>query len=361
MTEASPSPEPESPDDDAPSDPEPGSRSDDETTKPDRPRRRARRRRPLPRAAPAPPPRPARHGLQLFVENWRIPMLAALAVVVVAGTRFEQIRPIEATVIALVLPLVTVLAGALPMRDSSPTLRRWAFAVAALVVVGSELCIGRAFFPPAPFDEVTLSAKQPDATLNVPGTAHRVEVESRVAMGHVRGTAEGHYAIDLERDGKKQMVQGDFSRSGGGGGARSSRRAPQATEAHADDVDRQALTLPGSGPLHAHLDTLSGAVAHTLHVSIGPAFGAAVPLSLALLVLGIVAVGVEAVAMNRGLRSHFGAWVGIAIGLGVYMPAHFDPGDRFGAVLGGLVIAVLAGGGLGMMLGLVATRALGKD
>ncbi len=356
MTEASPSPEPE-PEPET----EPGSAParDDDAAEPGRPKRRARRRA---RVVAAPLPEPVRPGLNTFVENWRIPLLAAVAVLLVAGTRFEETRPLEATVIAIALPLITVLAGALPLRDSSPTLRRWAFGVAALVIVGSEICIGRAFFPPAPFDAVTLSEKEPDATLVVPGNTHKVEIDSRATMGHVRGTAEGHYALELERDGNKQMVQGDFSRSGGGGSARKgSRRAPQATEAHADDVDRQALSLPGSGAVHAHLTTLSGAVAHTLRVSIGPAFGFAVPLDIALLLLGIVAIGVEAVGMTRGLRSHFAAWTGIAIALAVYMPAHFDPGDPFGAVLGGLVIAVLAGGGIGMMLGLLGARALGKE
>lgn len=293
------------------------------------------------------------------METWRIPLLAALAVAMVAGTRFEETRPTEAMVVAIALPIVAVLAGCVPLRESSHGLRRLAFIVGVLVLAGSELCVARSFFPGTPFDEATLSVGKPDATLSVPGNTNSVEVEARVAMGHVRGSAEGHYALTLERDGNKQSVQGDFSRSGGTS-ARSSRRAPVATEPHADDVDREGVSLPGSGPVHAHLLVLSGAVAHTLRVSVGPPFGAAVPLAIGLIVLGVVGVGIEAVAMNRGLRSHLAAWLGIAVALAVYMPPHFDPGDPFGSVLGALVVAVLVGGGAGMMLGLLAARTLGR-
>ncbi len=95
------------------------------------------------------PPPVASHddALEELMDRWRIPILAGVAVLLFAGTRFEASRPYEAKVVALGLPLLAVVLGALPLRDALPKLRNAAFAVGGLVLLGSELAISHAIFP----------------------------------------------------------------------------------------------------------------------------------------------------------------------------------------------------------------------
>jgi hypothetical protein len=86
-------------------------------------------------------------ALEEFMDRWRIPILAGVAVLLFAGTRFEASRPYEAKIVALGLPLVAVVMGALPLRDAHPKLRRAAFALGGLVLLGSELSVSHALFP----------------------------------------------------------------------------------------------------------------------------------------------------------------------------------------------------------------------
>jgi len=70
-----------------------------------------------------------------------------VAVLLFAGTRFEASRPYEAKIIALGLPLLAVVMGALPLRDAQPKLRKAAFAIGGLVLLGSELSMTHTLFP----------------------------------------------------------------------------------------------------------------------------------------------------------------------------------------------------------------------
>ncbi len=85
--------------------------------------------------------------LEEFVDRWRIPILAGVAVLLFAGTRFKASRPYEATFVALALPVVAVVMGALPLRDAHPKLRAAAFGVGGLVLLASELSVSHALFP----------------------------------------------------------------------------------------------------------------------------------------------------------------------------------------------------------------------
>lgn len=86
-------------------------------------------------------------ALEEFLERWRIPILAGVAIALFAGTRFEASRPYEAKFVALALPVVAVVMGALPLRDAHPTLRRAAFAIGGVLLMVAELCVSHALFP----------------------------------------------------------------------------------------------------------------------------------------------------------------------------------------------------------------------
>jgi len=86
---------------------------------------------------------------------------------------------------------------------------------------------------------------------------------------------------------------------------------------------------------------------------------AAPTLSTSLLLVGAMALAVrfEVAGAQRGLRSRLSAWFGLAIVFALYFPAHAASGDNlFGSVFAAFLIALFAGGGLGLCLGEFAVR-----
>jgi hypothetical protein len=76
-------------------------------------------------------------------RRWQLPLLMGTALVLVAGSRFAP--AIVASVSAFGFPLLALGLAVAPLRDSSPALRNLGFALAAVVLVTSELRISAAF------------------------------------------------------------------------------------------------------------------------------------------------------------------------------------------------------------------------
>ncbi len=77
---------------------------------------------------------------------------------------------------------------------------------------------------------------------------------------------------------------------------------------------------------------------------------------LLLWVAAALAILVEGLGARGGVRSRLASCAGIALTLGWYLPQHFRASDAFGTVLAGLLVAMLAGGGSGLLLGALAAR-----
>jgi hypothetical protein len=60
-------------------------------------------------------------------------------VLLVGGSRFDTLRPVEGQVLAFAVPLITVVAGVSPFRDAHGGLRTLVFALGALVLLLAEL------------------------------------------------------------------------------------------------------------------------------------------------------------------------------------------------------------------------------
>ena len=80
------------------------------------------------------------------LARFRLPLLLLSLLFVIGGSRFEALRPFEAEVIALGLPIITVGAGAAPFRDAHTGLRNAVFAFGAGVVLLVEWAYYRAVF-----------------------------------------------------------------------------------------------------------------------------------------------------------------------------------------------------------------------
>ncbi|HEY6559631.1 MAG TPA: hypothetical protein VI072_20255 [Polyangiaceae bacterium] len=170
-----------------------------------------------------------------LVERYRLPALFALILALIGASRFEATRPLEASFIAVAVPVVLLGAGAKPFLDARPELRAAGLGVALGVLALSELRIVGALFP----------------------------------------------------------------------------------------------------------STASWAL-------LGP--------PALLWIAGALAILTEALAARAGMRSRLASCAGIAIALAWYLPHHFRDSDAFGTVLAGLLVAVFAGGGSGLLLGALAAK-----
>jgi hypothetical protein len=305
-------------------------------------------------AASTPAPSP---DLSLERHRWKI---IAIAIVILAiGARYEPTQGLEAEVVGLGMPILAVLFGLAPLRDSRVELRRWAGIAALLVLVGCEVQLSRAFFPPEAVAQATLSEKQPDAELQVPDGTRDLDVETHGNLGSGSRSAEETFRYVLERDGEKETIEGSFSKSRAIKLSR--RRAPTSTSSHVVDLDRQSLSLSGSGPIHAHLESLQGSGARRVDIRLRPAPTGAHWLEWAVWVAVAAAFGAQLTAARGGTRSKLVAWLGAAAVLAAYLPRHFSPSDPLGALIGAAFVALLAGGIGGWLLGTLAARWVGRE
>jgi hypothetical protein len=287
-------------------------------------------------------------------ERHRWKLVVGVVVLLAIGARFESTQGLEAEIVALSVPVVAGLFGLASLRDARVELRRWAGVAALLVLVGSELELSRAFFPGEPLAHATLSTKAPDADLSIADGTSDLEVETHGNLGSGSRSAEERFRYVLERDGSKQAVEGEFSKSGAVRVSR--RRAPTSTSSHVVDLDRQSLTLSGHGAIHAHLEALEGSGARRLEVSLRPSPRGVHWLQIGVWVALGIALVVQFLAARAGSRSKLIAWLGAAAVLSAYLPHHFSPSDPLGALIGASFVALAAGGIGGWLLGALAMR-----
>ncbi len=90
---------------------------------------------------------------------------------------------------------------------------------------------------------------------------------------------------------------------------------------------------------------------------IGPANGL-LPLTQRLLLMACVigALLCEVAAAQRSLRVRLTAWIGLAVVFGLYLPGHVSDKNLFGSVFAAFILALFAGGGVGLLLGELAVR-----
>lgn len=144
-----------------------------------------------------------------FIEliiRFRFLLGAVVVVLLVAGTRFDALRGVEALILALSLPLIVALVGTIKLQNGSSRVRGIALLVAVLVVVVCEVEIGHTLFPPKVVSSAELTLAAPDGTLEVPG-GHRFDIEAQGTLAHGRSAAEGHFVLNLERGGESARME----------------------------------------------------------------------------------------------------------------------------------------------------------
>jgi hypothetical protein len=279
-------------------------------------------------------------------------LICGVGLPILIASRIGPARPVEAVILALVLPVVLVGMAWSALRDARHRGLLVAFTVVGLAaVVVAEAEIAESFFPGAPFGGADLSVRSADQEIRVPAGVQdfRVEVDSP-RLAAMSGEARGRYELELRRGGQTQTVAGELSREVRTARAMMRRGAPtRSVLLH--DADIRDVQLRGSGPVTAHLVSAEGIVESGVRVELRKASGADRLLVYALAALALVALGLEIVAARLQHRTALAASIAV-LGVFAYHVAHrFNPSDPLGTVMGGAIFALLTGGLGGWLVG----------
>lgn len=286
-------------------------------------------------------------------KKWRgLIAFGVVAAALFGASRIDAARPYEAMIVAMGFPLAVCVAGLMPLRDAAGTLRAAAVVVALVAIAAAELELSEVFFPGAPVATASLSSGARDARVAWPSEGRPLELQVRGELRDPRGAAQGTYVIVLSRGDDETSVAGRLSRTVNQARPGQRRGAPVTTVV-THLTDRHQVTLRGRGPVRAHLDEvdgLRGSIELTLREP--PRMDRAMMIALAVtLLLGAV---VEAAAAKVGYRTRLTGAVGATAVLAWYVVHRFDVDDPLLTVIAGVLVAGLAGGLGGMLLGKIA-------
>jgi len=122
------------------------------------------------------------------------------------------------------------------------------------------------------------------------------------------------------------------------------------------EVERSEVSLPGTGPAKAHLAFASGSLKPEFSVTVLPV---PVPNRWALPLFGalaIIAVVVQTLGRRRKLETRFATAVFIAGAFALYVDNFADADDPMVSLMAGSVVAIVAGGVVGWLMGRIARR-----
>jgi hypothetical protein len=281
-------------------------------------------------------------------------LLAGLAALLWLGNRSAGLGRLEATAIALTLPMLVLAFATAPAWHRTARRLRIAIAVVVLsVAVLSELSLLDVLFPPAPLATATLDPAHGDRSLALPATSQDLRVTIR---GELPGTAptQAVFAITLQRDGAPNSLSGTLERTIH---HNRSRRGPPGTVTTTRDSITEELRLAGTGPLRVHLDQLEGQVTGGLRLELRKARLLDGPASALLAGLALVAVLLQGVAARHRPVPALAAAVCAAATFTVVATTYYVPERPLSLMLGaaGAGLCAMIPGWLG---GLLATALL---
>lgn len=272
-------------------------------------------------------PRPSLHPALLVVP----------AAALLLAYRFGFARDQIITGVALGVPVALAGWAFVRANELGDRVRHWALLSLFAVAIASEISTWRAVLPPAPIHEAALSTTQRDAELPLPSGTSNFFVE--LASPSAGDDAEGKVSVVLEREQAKQTLAAEFHNH-----IVSTRRGSSQS---VHDSERYHLTLPGSGPIHAHLDSVSGSMGRQVQLALfdDPLWARAM--------VGVMLAGLAVSLLLTGSRlvsfAGFAPVLGIVAAYGWYLPLHLGKTDRTSSLFG-IVIVAVALGGLGTLL-----------
>jgi hypothetical protein len=80
-----------------------------------------------------------------YERRWNIPLMLSGMLVLVAGSRFDVTRQLEANLFAFGFPVLATVLAVAPLRESSRALRNASFVLAGVATLVAEIRVARAF------------------------------------------------------------------------------------------------------------------------------------------------------------------------------------------------------------------------
>jgi len=289
------------------------------------------------------------------VRPWRNALLIAVLVAIAfASGRIQALKPIAAQGFSMIYPIAAIALTFYALRSATGWLRWAGVALAALLVIGAEMTLAEVWYPGAPLATVTLTEGHSTAAIQVPGGVRDLEVQARGKLRGEHGAMAGNFEVELERGGERQTFTGEFSRVIGSE-RRMMRRMAPSRSVTTTEIVRQEMTFGHDGAVHAKLVNIEGAVHHAVRLSLMPLPSTDHPLTIALIVLVVMALVLEVVAARKTIKTPLLAGAAASAVLAIYMVRDFDPDDPLTTFYGGAVVAFLAGGLGGILVGKIAT------
>ncbi|HEY6728217.1 MAG TPA: hypothetical protein VI197_29610 [Polyangiaceae bacterium] len=266
------------------------------------------------------------------------PVLMVVPVVgVLLAYRMGFARDQIITGAALAVPLALAGWAFVRANELGDRARRWALLSLFAVALASEISTWRAVLPPTPIHAAALSTTRPDAELTLPSGATNFFVE--LASPSAGDDAEGKVSVVLERDHAKRTLAAEFHNHV----VTTGRGSNQSVH----DSERYHLSLPGAGPIRAHLDSASGSMGRQIQLALfdDPLWARAL--------VGVMLAGLGVSLWLAGSRlvsfAGFAPVLGVVAAYGWYLPLHLGKSDRTSSLFGVIIVAI-ALGGLGTLL-----------
>ncbi|MEP7052948.1 MAG: hypothetical protein ABJB12_21460 [Pseudomonadota bacterium] len=73
------------------------------------------------------------------LSRFRLPLLLLAFALLIGGSKLDALRPVEGQIVAFSLPVIAVLSGCAPFRETDAALRNLVFGLGALVLALNEL------------------------------------------------------------------------------------------------------------------------------------------------------------------------------------------------------------------------------
>ena len=278
-------------------------------------------------------------------------------------SQVDALRPFMGFAGGLIFIVGAVVYGLLrpedaPVRVGPNKLMPLVLLVSAAILVAALVPYLHTNFPGEPHVHATLSPAHPRASFTLAEDGGLVEVVVHGAIKRGQGSTSGGYELSLEHGGKKQRLQGVFKRTYSTRKIRRGKVKIGTSSEFAFHVSQ--LPSMGKGRYTLELVDVDVALQNYLRVKVFDTWYTEKMLITALIALVVLGVFVDIASTRMKQRTRIATAALAAVGFAVYFSHQYAPDSVMSAVLGGALVAVLAGWIGGGMIGFVVKRIGGE-
>lgn len=275
----------------------------------------------------------------------------------------DALRPYMGFVGGLIFICGAVIYGLMrpedaPVRVGRNKLMPVVMLVSALTLVAALVPYLHTNFPGTPHFQGTLSPEHPRRTFDLNKAGGLIEVVVHGALRKGAGSATGGYELRLEHGGKKQRLEGAFKRTYSTRKIRRGKVKIGSSSEFAYHVSQ--VQSMGKGRYSLELVSVDAAIKNYLRVKVYDTWYTEKMLITGLVALVALGFMVDIASTRLKQRTRLATGALSAVGFALYFTMKYSPDAVMTAVLGGALVAVLAGWIAGGMLSFVTKRIGGE-